>query len=164
MNRVRTALGLAALVLVAGCTGDSSRPAPERLPAQLGDCPTPDPAAPHYTAAVDYVDFIQAFGEQYVAGLASRPIAVAPANRGHVVLRSRCAYSALNDRTHQNPGMPRDGDTGFLTAGTPIYAIHGWPVRCRLTARSAAYGGLVAYLALQPNTKSARPRACALRH
>lgn len=112
-------------------------------------------------SAVDYVDFVQAYGEQYVAGLANRPIHVARGDLGRVVLRSRCSLAALNDRTHHTPGTARDGDTAFLAPGTPIYAINGWSVRCRLAARSAA-GEFVAYLALQPNTKTATPRACVL--
>jgi hypothetical protein len=111
-------------------------------------------------SAIDYVDFIQAFGQQYVAGLSSRPSPVSRSDLGRVVLRSRCSFSALNDRTHQNPGEPRDGDTGFLAPGAPIYATDGWSTQCRLAARGAA--GLVAYLALDPNAKRAKPRACAL--
>jgi hypothetical protein len=112
------------------------------------------------SAAIDYVDFIQAFGQQYVAGLGSRPGRVDRSDLGRVVLRSRCSFSALNDRTHKNPGEPRAGDTGFLAPGTAIYAIDGWSTRCRLAARSPA--GLVAYLALDANARHAKPRPCAL--
>ena len=113
------------------------------------------------SAAVDYVDFIQAFGRQYIAGLTRRAITARPADLGAVVLRSRCSLSALNDRTHKAPGAARDGDTAFLKAGTPIYAVNGWPTGCRLAARSD--GQLKVYLAYLPNASHAAPRPCALR-
>ena len=120
--------------------------------------PTPDG---HSGVAVDYVDFVQAMGQNYVAGLGSRPIKVKRSDLGRVVLRSRCSFSTLNDRTQQNPGDPRDGDTAFLKPGTPIYEIRGWSTKCRLAARSAS--GLVAYLAMDPDARtSARPLDCAI--
>ena len=110
--------------------------------------------------AVDYVDFIQAFGVQYIAGLGSRPLTAQRRDLGRVVLRSRCSLAALNDRTHKNPGSARDGDTAFLNPGTPIYALNGWSTHCRLAAR---WGGETrVYLAYLPNTTRATPRPCAL--
>lgn len=164
VDRAGTALVLAALATATACSGGGSTPAPSPrpLPAQFADCPSLRPSDPGQGAAVDYVDFVQAFHEQYVAGLASRPIPVARGDLGRVVLRSRCSLAALNDRTHQDPGSARDGDTAFLAPGTPIYAVTGWPVRCRLAARSTAVEGFVAYLALQPNAETATPRPCAL--
>jgi hypothetical protein len=113
-------------------------------------------------AAIDYVDFIHAFGQQYLARVGEKPIEVDESDLGQVVLRSRCSLSALNDRTHKTPDEERDGDTGFLPPGTPIYAINGWSPHCRLAARSP--GGLLAYLALRADAKVATPRDCALHH
>jgi hypothetical protein len=166
MDRVRVAVVLSVLVLTTGCTGGGSTPRgtpPSRtaLPADFADCPPVGHTESH--AAIDYVDFLQAFGEQYVAGLAARPLRVRRAQLGGVVLRSRCSLSKLNDRTQQVPGPSRDGDTAFLAPGTPIYAVKGWSTRCRLAAPSAAAGRLVAYLAVQPNARHASPRRCARR-
>lgn len=111
-------------------------------------------------AAVDYVDFIQAFGHQYVADFAGRVIpAPARTDLGEVVLRSRCSFAALNDRTHKDPGEARDGDTAFLAAGTPIHAIKGWSTQCRLAA--AHNGRLHVYLAMEDHAAVATPRPCA---
>ena len=108
------------------------------------------------------MDFIHAFGQDYLAGFASRPITVRRSDLGPVVLRSRCSLSALNDRTHKAPGPARDGDTAFLRPGTPIYAITGWPTHCRLAARWS--GQFRVYLAQLPNAHHATPRPCAVKH
>ena len=163
MNRAGTALVLLVALTTAACAGSSSpssRTTPTGSPLPEG-CP-----AVHGSgfAAIDYVDFIQAFGRQYVAGVVSRPSTVKESDLGRVVLRSRCSFGKLNDRTHKDPGKARDGDTAFLAAGTPIYAIDGWSPQCRLAARSGASGQLVAYLALETNAKHATARACALHH
>lgn len=114
------------------------------------------------SAAIDYVDFVQAFGRQYIAGLAKNAPTATRADLGRVVLRSKCSFSALNDRTQKSPGEPHDGDTGFLRPGTPIYALHGWSTDCRLAARQD--GHVKVYLAYRDDTKVATPRACAVRH
>jgi hypothetical protein len=165
MDRMRAAVVLSVLVLTAACTGGGSTPggtAPSRtaLPAEFADCPPVRHTESH--AAIDYVDFVEAFGEQYVAGLGARPLRVRRAGLGRVVLQSRCSLSKLNDRTQLVPEPSRDGDTAFLEPGTPIYAVNGWSTRCRLAARSS--GRLVAYLAMQPNARHATPRHCALHH
>jgi hypothetical protein len=119
-------------------------------------------------AAIDFVDFVQAFGRHYVAGLyASRDTGrvratATRADLDRVVLRSKCSFSALNDRTHKSPGEPQDGDTGFLPPGTPIYSLHGWSTDCRLAAEHD--GRLNVYLAYRTGTEQATPRACALGH
>jgi len=162
VNRAGTALLAVALAVSAGCAGSSGGSAgtkPSASPSTGEDCPSVQGSG---YAAIDYVDFINAFGQQYVAGLGRRPVEVKRSDLGQVVLQSRCSFSALNDRTHKSPGEPRDGDTGFLAPGTPIYAIAGWSTRCRLAAQSPT--GLVSFLALEPNAKHARPRACADHH
>lgn len=161
--RALAAATLAAAALAAGACSSGGAPAldpgsPASPPAHE-DCPAVQQGSGN--AAVDYVDFIQAFGQQYVAGLARRPITARQRDLGRIVLRSSCSLSALNDRTHKDPGPARDGDTGFLKPGTPIYAVDGWPTQCRLAAR---WGGrLRVYLAYLPNAAHATPRPCALR-
>jgi hypothetical protein len=58
--------------------------------------------------------------------------------------------------------LPRDGDAAFLTPGTPVYAIHGWPPRCRLAATHD--GRLYVYLAQLPEASIATTAGCALRN
>jgi hypothetical protein len=150
-----------ALVVAVGCSGNSAPKAgtTTSAPPQGEACPSVHGVG---FAAIDYVDFIDAFGQQYLARVADKPIAVSRSDLGQVVLRSRCSLSALNDRTHKTPDEERDGDTGFLAPGTPIYAINGWSPQCRLAAQSPS--GLMAYLALRADAKVATPRPCALHH
>jgi hypothetical protein len=167
MRGVRIGAVVAALGLVTGCTGGGSSaghtaPTQTVLPAALADCPDLAPSGEHQGVAVDYVDFIQAFGQNYLAGFPNGYVTVRRQDLGRVALRSRCSLSALNDRTHKAPRQARDGDTAFLKAGTPIYALRGWSTRCRLTARSA--GAFRVYLAQQPNASHATPRPCAVHH
>lgn len=111
---------------------------------------------------VDFVDFVQALGRQYVAGGLGRASARGAVDRlGRTVLVSRCSFSAFNERTHRSPGEPRDGDTAFLPPGTAIRAYDGWPARCRLAA--VLDGEVHVYLALRTPSRHAVPRACALR-
>ena len=165
-------VALATASAVAGCSDDDTvTPATttSTTPASSSPSPTPSPSAhpkcPHPsgegTVAIDYVDFVQAFGRQYVAGLPEHGTSgLTRDDLGRVVLRSRCSFSALNDRTHRNPGPPRDGDTGFLPTGTPIYAIDGWSPQCRLAAERD--GELRSYLAYRKGDNSVQPRPCAL--
>jgi hypothetical protein len=91
-------------------------------------------------------------------------VTAAPVNRtqlGELITRSRCAFSELNTRTGKDPGPPRDGDTAFLAAGTPIYAVRGWPPACRLAAERN--GQVFVYLATDPAASTARPAPCATR-
>jgi hypothetical protein len=163
-------VAVAAAVLT-GCTGNSAptsgSPATSSPPstspsAFAADCP--DVTAPDGSfAAIDYVDFVHAFGRQYVARNLGRNTASAgPVDLGRVVLRSKCSFSALNDRTHKSPGEPRDGDTGFLPPGTPIYALRGRPTACVLAAEQD--GHVLVYLAYRDDTHVATPRRCATRH
>jgi hypothetical protein len=160
---------VAAVTVVTACGGSSvqvarthaTTPTPTPTPA-AASCPTPTGSSTGY-AAIDYVDFVQAFGHQYVAGIFDRRAGhITRADLGTVVLTSRCAFSAYNDRTHQSPGEPRDGDTGFLPPGTPIHAVDGWSPQCRLAAELD--GTLHVYLATKDSATKVTPRNCALHH
>lgn len=161
MAAVRIGVVAGGLALVASCSAAAAGTTALAGGAPKEDCP-PVHGAP--VAIIDYIDFIQAFDRQYDAGYANgHAIRVHRSQRGRIVLRSTCSFSQLNDRTHRAPGAARDGNTGFLPVGTPIYSIKGWPVECRLTAHSAT-GKLTAYLAMRKHTRLAKPRACALHH
>src|SRR3954453_16173319 len=109
MRRAGTAIAGALLAAGVGCSGSSSGPgaisesAPPMTPTTTAEsCPDVTGGGGSY-AAVDYVDFIQALGRQYVASTfpsansgSFKPKATR-ADLGRVVLRSKCSFSALND-------------------------------------------------------------------
>src|SRR4051794_3748381 len=97
---------LVGAVACSGSSGDDARPKQPPATSASADCP---PTTGQGEAAVDYVDFVQVSGRQYVANLGGRQ--VRPVKRqdlGRVVTRSRCSLSALNDATHRAPGAARD--------------------------------------------------------
>jgi hypothetical protein len=170
MRRAGTAWGAVLLAAAVGCSGSPSYsgPNPPSAPrSSVESCPDVTGVDGSF-AAVDYVDFVQAFGRQYIVSTiptsnsGSFSPKVTRADLGRVVLRSKCAFSALNDRTHKSPGEPHDGDTAFLAPGTPIYSLHGWSTDCRLAAEHD--GRLHVYLAYRSDAKVATPRNCALGH
>ncbi|WP_181780426.1 hypothetical protein [Pseudonocardia pini] len=116
----------------------------------------PPPGQVLSRTVVDFVDFLRWGGREYVAG----PGVLADEDLGPAVGVSRCSFRELNDRTGQMTPAPVDGDTGFLPAGTPFFAVSGWAPECRI---AAAHGGrLTEYLAQDPNAAHATPSACAL--
>jgi hypothetical protein len=165
MRRVIAAVGLLLLTACSGAVQEAranpTQPA-KTSPAQR----TQAESCPHVSggngyAAVDYVDFVQAFGHNYLADYAGHVVRATRADLAQVVLRSQCSFSALNDRTYKDPGKPRDGDTAFLPPGTPIYAVKGWSQECRL---AAIHDGRVhIYLAMDDRSATAKARACAVR-
>jgi hypothetical protein len=107
-------------------------------------------------ALVDYVDFIVIGTTTY---LTNRDV-VERSDLGEVVMRSRCSFRELNDRTGRITPPAQDGDTGFLPPGTPVYAVRGWPTACRVAAEHD--GRLQFYLAQQSGGDRARPVDCAV--
>jgi hypothetical protein len=110
---------------------------------------------------LDYVDFVQANGRNYVADLYRVP-PITGAEIGDRVLLVRCSFSKLNQATGQVTPEPRDGDAAFLTPGTAVYAIRGWSPACRLAASHD--GRLHVYLAYQLGGRVATPEPCSLKH
>ncbi len=160
-------LSVGAVFLVGGCGSN---------PAAGGDTPTGQPAAtatagsedcpdvrsrPGEVVSVDYADFVQANGIQYLVaeslGGTSAPVA---ALVGPVQFRVRCSFSELNERTQQMPAAPRNGDAGALPAGTPVYAVNGLTPLCRLAAQRN--GSWLLYLATAEHSATAQPRPCAV--
>jgi hypothetical protein len=170
-NWQRTALFVlvVSLSIISGCTAEAPEPAEH---VATPDAPAPDAPAdgcpPLPTQAdgpttslvvIDYVDFVNHGGRQYVAGMAGAPL-IERTDLGEVVLRSACSFSAFNERTHRDPGRPRDGDTGFLPPGTAIHSVRGWEPACRLAAEHD--GQIHVYIALDPSRESAQPAPCAV--
>ena len=162
----RVVLVVAALTLLGGCgatNGVGGAVVTQRptVAATVDAAGCPDVSETQGSSvAVDYVDFVQANGRQYVADLGGARLSVGEAEVGAVQLRVRCSLSELNDRTHQTPPPARDGDAGFLPAGTPVHAVNGWSPLCRLTAEHD--GSWRVYLALDEAASTARPRPCAV--
>jgi hypothetical protein len=82
---------------------------------------------------VDWVDFVQLSGTQYIAGLDGLVPPVPSTQLGAVVGRVTCQLSALE--FSEQPGPNVDGDAAFLTIGTEIHAVHGFEPSCRVAAR-----------------------------
>jgi hypothetical protein len=175
-NWQRTALFVlvVSLSVISGCAAEAPEPADQVATpdAPAPDAPTPDAPAdgcPPLAAqadgpttssvVIDYVDFVNHGGRQYVAGMTGAPM-IERTDLGDVVLRSACSFSALNERTRRDPGRPRDGDTGFLPPGTAIHAVRGWKPECRLAAERD--GQVHVYVALDPNREPAQPASCAV--
>ena len=157
---VGVTIGCSAAPPVTGPAASASQVRP--TPPPVDTCPmlaTEPKGATRSRVAIDYVDFVNYDGRQYLTGLApTSPIS--RADLREVVTHSRCSLSALNERTGRDPGTPRDGDTGFLPSGTAIYAVHGWAPECRLAAERD--GKVQVYLAQDPAADQAQPAACAL--
>lgn len=171
MRRTRmTALAALAVTVAAGCGSERPVAVPTHRPASP---PPPSAALPRPTSAdcpklsargrsithLDYVDFVQANGRNYIADLNRVPL-ITRAEVGARVMWVRCSFSKLNEATGQVPPKPRDGDAAFLAPGTALYAIRGWSPACRLAASHD--GRLHVYLAHQPGGRVATPERCAL--
>jgi hypothetical protein len=138
------AVAAAVLVLLGGCaSGTTTQVVPTTEIVAAPSCPVlpAEPVGPvRRHVIVDYVDFIQWAGRQYLSDGTSLP----ESSLGPMVGVSRCSFSELNERTGQMTPDPGDGDTAFLAAGTPIFAVTGWSADCRLAARRD--GRLLLYL------------------
>ncbi len=172
MTRAVAAAVVGAAVVLSGCAqpvGPTGAPAPKaagstaaRTPigsgSLLSDCPAVHRPAAGGAVMVDYVDFFQMGGQQYISGLGAGTI-VASTKIGPEMFQVRCSFRQLNDATRAPTGAPRDGDSAFLTAGTPVYAVRGWPPRCRLAAIHD--GQLHLYLAYVDTGLHTEPAPCA---
>ena len=108
--------------------------------------------------AVDYADVVRFGGQQYLSHQPAVTATAAPAEVGAVQFRVRCSFGELNQRTGLFPPALRDGDSGWIPAGTEMHALRGWPVSCRLVAQRD--GTWLVYSAVDPAAAS-RPAACA---
>ena len=82
---------------------------------------------------IDWVDFVQLDGRQYIAGLDGAVPSIAASQLGAVVGRVTCQLSAL--KFSKEPGPSVDGDAAFLAIGTEVRAIEGFEPSCRVAAR-----------------------------
>lgn len=108
-----------------------------------GACQLPGSNATCNTT-IDWVNFVQVGSTQYVAGLGS-PGVLQESDLGPV-------YAHVKFKVSGNvcdPGYRvKDGDAGYLDAGTPIYQVNGHPPGEQLAARFN--GSIVVYRAMTP--------------
>lgn len=143
MRQVNIAVVFAvALLSVAGCASvwneatvvDEPRIMTSAHPvAAQGSACLDAPTAGNTIVAVDWVDFVQLDGTQYVANVDGAVPDVPADQLGSVVGRVRCELSVLT--FHAAPGPAVDGDAAFLKVGTPVHAIQGYAKSCRLAAQ-----------------------------
>jgi hypothetical protein len=79
---------------------------------------------------VDYVDFVEFGNRQYVR-LNNLRDTVPRSALGRRLATVRCNLSEIQPDPDYHP---KDGDSGYLPAGTPLYAITGYPPEDRLAA------------------------------
>lgn len=106
---------------------------------------------------VDWVDFVQLNGTQYLAGLDGNVPAVASEELGSAVGKVQCQLSKL--KFQAPPGPAVDGDAAFIAVGTELHAIQGYAPSCRLAARIGGVNRV--YLAHADVAGVSKPVACA---
>lgn len=113
--------------------GDIPSYSPGAVPPAAGTATPGRPACPpRMTGAgiVDYVDFVQFGNRQYVR-LNNLRDTVPRSALGRRLATVRCNLSEIRPDPYYHP---KDGDSGYLPAGTPLYAITGYPPEDRLAA------------------------------
>ncbi|MEP7035264.1 MAG: hypothetical protein ABI662_03805 [Dermatophilaceae bacterium] len=153
MNRANIAAVLGvAMMSAAGCgsASDVARRGSDprnsisaRPDAARGSACLSAPTTGDSTVMVDWVDFVQLDGTQYIAGVDGKVPAIASNQLGAVVGRVKCELSVL--KFHAEPGPAVDGDAAFLKVGTEVHAVRGYATSCLVGAQVA--GANRAYLA-----------------
>jgi len=159
------ALGVA-LLSVAGC-GSASEVATGGSEPTNSISSSPDPApgsaclntptTGESTVMVDWVDFVQLAGTQYVAGVNGKVPPVASSELGAVVGRVECELGVLKFR--EEPGPAVDGDAAFLKFGTEVHAVRGYDTSCRVAAEIDGVNRV--YLAHADHAGISRAALCA---
>jgi hypothetical protein len=133
----------------------SSRPASTQGSACLSTPTTGDS-----TVIVDWVDFLQLDGTQYVAGLDGKVRPIASNQLGAIVGRVECELSVL--KFHVEPGPAVDGDAAFIKVGTTVHAVRGYETTCRVAVQVAGVNRV--YLAHADHAGASRAVPCAKAH
>jgi hypothetical protein len=135
------------LLLTAACTSASPLAVVDHAPSSASSSPSTASSSPssapasecdktsrkrNSVAMVDWVDFVQLHGTQFVADDGPGP-PVASAQMGAVVGRVQCQLSAL--KFSEQPGPIVDGDAAFLPIGTQVHSVLGFEPSCRIAAR-----------------------------
>lgn len=127
-----TKLTLGAATVVVALTGCARLDLAPRS-REIGGCPP----AGDGKSIVDYVDHVRDEGRTYTADTVSTPQTVPRSALGGRVGSVRCQLAKIQPAPEY---LPRDGDAGFLPAGTALYAVRGYPSSFRLAAlREGSY-------------------------
>ena len=95
-------------------------------------CP-PVQINPARRAAISFTDFVVHHGVTYSAHMD----ASADWTRdqlGPELFRVTCTFSSLNERTQSELPEPTEHSAGYISAGSAVHAVKGWPAACRLAA------------------------------
>lgn len=158
------AAGLVAVVL-AGCGGPADvvrQKALGQSPATKVPCPKGHPLPGNEHRIVDWIDFLQYAGRQYIHGIdeAAHPKPVQRSGLGRVVLRVRCSLTEID--SHYLVQAPfADGTAAYLPKGTEVHAVRGYPETCRLAATDQT-GTLRVYIAHHDLAGKSAPDPCGL--
>lgn len=106
---------------------------------------------------VEWVDFVQLDGVQYLAGLDGVIPAPHSGDIGTTVGTVQCQLSTLAYNKEPEPSV--DGDAAFLPAGTQVRALRGFEPACRVVARY--HGEYRVYLAHHDVNQRSEPVPCA---
>lgn len=123
-------------------------------------CPATEPRPDGQVAMIDYVDFVQFEGRQYVAGT-DGAVGIAPVELWSAVGEVTCTISRLaesGDRSVVGPFL--DSNAAYLPVGTELRAVSGFDTSCRIAAR--VDGEIRVYLAQHDVGGISEPRNCAL--
>jgi hypothetical protein len=134
------------------------QPVPSRSAPAAAACPAGRLLPNGGRVEIEWVDFLQFGGRQYIAGLGP-VVTIRPSRLGPVITHVRCSLAASDD--HRHVGIPLvDGSAAFLPAGSAVFEVHGYSPRCRL----AGYvrGQLHVYLAQRDLHGQSAPLSCAL--
>jgi hypothetical protein len=107
---------------------------------------------------VDWIDFLQIHGAQFIAGMDGQVQPLAAHEVGPVVARVRCELSVLS--FSQTPGPPVDGDAAYPPLGTEVHAVKGFAASCRVAA--SVHGVYRVYLAHHDVGGRSTPLPCAI--
>ncbi len=156
------------VAVLAACTTSPHPPAARavRAPAERSQsvrakaaCPAGRLLPHRQEVMIEWVDFLQVGGRQYVAGLGPT-VSISRTQLGPVITRVRCSIAANDDHRHVGFRLA-DGSAAFLPAGAAVYEVRGYLPRCRL---AGYWGGqLHAYLAQHDVHGHSAPLPCALR-
>lgn len=136
----------------------AARRAPSQNAAAGAACPA-GRVLPHGGVVyIEWVDFLQFDGRQYVAELVPA-VTIRPSRLGPVVTHIRCSLAALDDHRHVGFALV-NGSAAFLPAGAAVFEVRGYSPRCRLAAYVG--GKLHVYLAQHDVHGHSTPTRCAL--
>lgn len=123
-------------------------------------CPATKKLPGGQAVMVDYVDFVQFEGRQYVAGLGG-DVSVAPGDLWRVLGEVSCKISDLTDKGDRTVVGPfLDRNAAFLPVGTELRAVSGYDQSCRIAA--SVGGEFRVYLAQHDVDGTSKPLDCAL--